>query len=460
MKERKRTVQNSKSGGSELVIRHFPKTDIRHWERVLFHDGFTRDGRRHEVPDWSVRIQQRGRRGAFSLGTANKVAAAARAREVYLCLSANGWDITSERFKPKLVKTSSEIKKDCSVGEFIDELKRKADGNSKTIEGYCKSFRKIVSDICGIDEGAAKFDYRKGGRQKWLERVHAVKLGSITPAKVQEWKRSFLSLAGSNAISLRRARVSVNSLIRQAKCLFSPKITRHLELELPDPLPFHGIEFEPRPSLKYRSRFDVRKVIQAAVKELSETQPELFKIFLLAVMVGLRRKEIDLLEWESFLWDASVIRIEETKYFHPKSQDSVGDVPVDAEAMEIFRGYRARSKGPFVIESGTRPESHIAYEYYRCDKHFEKLTTWLRKKGVHADKPLHTLRKEYGSQICARHGIHAASRALRHSDIRVTNEYYADSKARVTPGMGHLLKPANVTSIPVKTEPIQEAANG
>jgi len=256
---------------------------------------------------------------------------------------------------------------------------------------------------------------------------------------------------------LRRAKVSVNSLIRQAKCLFSPKITRHLELELPDPLPFHGIEFEPRPSLKYRSGFDVHKVIQAAINELSETQPELFKIFLLAVMVCLRRKEIDLLEWESFLWGANVIRIEETKYFYPKSQDSVGDVPVDAEVMEIFRSYRARSKGPFVIQSRSRPEPQIAYQYYRCDKHFEKLTTWLRKKGVHADKPLHTLRKEYGSQICAMHGIHAASRALCHSDIRVTNEYYADSKARVTPGMGHLLRPANVTSIKVKNEPIQKA---
>jgi integrase len=177
-------------------------------------------------------------------------------------------------------------------------------------------------------------------------------------------------------------------------------------------------------------------------------------------MVGLRRKEIDLLEWESFLWDAGVIRIEETKYFHPKSQGSVGDVPVDAEVMEIFRGYRARSKGPFVIQSRSRPEPDIAYQYYRCDKHFETLTTWLRKKGVHADKPLHTLRKEYGSQICAMHGIHAASRALRHSDIRVTNEYYADSKARVTPGMGHLLNPPRVTPINGETESRQEAANG
>jgi len=82
MKEQKKIVQNQKSGGSEPVIRHFSKTDIRHWEQVLFHDGFTRDGKRHEVPDWSVRIQQKGRREAFSLGTANKAAAAAKAREV------------------------------------------------------------------------------------------------------------------------------------------------------------------------------------------------------------------------------------------------------------------------------------------------------------------------------------------------------------------------------------------
>jgi integrase len=460
MKEQKRTGQNRKSGGAEPVLRHFSKTDIRHWEQVLFHDGYTRDGERRELPDWSVRMQHNGRRGTFSLGTANKVAASAKARDIYLCLNANGWESTLERFKPKPVKSSTETKPDCSVGEFIDEIKRKADGNPKTIEGYCKSFRQIVADISGIDGGKEKFDHRKGGHEKWLESVHKIKLGSVTPAKIQEWKRSFLLRAGSSAVSLRRARVSVNSLVRQAKSLFSPKITRHLELELPQPLPFSGVEFEPRSSLKYRSRFDVQKLIQAASADLSESKPELFKIFLLAVMVGLRRKEIDLLEWESFLWDTGVIRIEETQYFQPKSQESVGDIPVDAEVLEIFRGYRARARGPFVIQSRSKPKPDIIYQYYRCEGHFEKLTTWLRKKGVHADKPLHTLRKEYGSQICSMHGIHAASRALRHSDIRVTNEYYADSKARVTPGMGHLLKPSNVTPLQPEIDPEEKAVHG
>jgi len=64
---------------------------------------------------------------------------------------------------------------------------------------------------------------------------------------------------------------------------------------------------------------------------------------------------------------------------------------------------------------------------------------WLRKHGVNGNKPLHTLRKEYGSFLTRRYGIHAASRALRHADLRTTSEHYSDSTARVAPGVGHLL---------------------
>jgi hypothetical protein len=66
--------------------------------------------------------------------------------------------------------------------------------------------------------------------------------------------------------------------------LFSPKIRRHLGVELPNPLFFEGLEFEPRPSTKYRSNFDIRNLIQRAQIELAESEPEQFKVFLLAVM--------------------------------------------------------------------------------------------------------------------------------------------------------------------------------
>lgn len=55
----------------------------------------------------------------------------------------------------------------------------------------------------------------------------------------------------------------------------------------------------------------------------------------------------------------------------------------------------------------------------------------------------------FGSQLCAKYGIYAASRMLRHSDIRVTAQHYLDQKERVTIGMGNLLAmPKNVTPLP------------
>jgi hypothetical protein len=48
--------------------------------------------------------------------------------------------------------------------------------------------------------------------------------------------------------------------------------------------------------MKYRSEIDVEKLIAHARQELEDNDPEAYKVFLLAVRLGLRRKEIDLLE--------------------------------------------------------------------------------------------------------------------------------------------------------------------
>jgi hypothetical protein len=70
-------------------------------------------------------------------------------------------------------------------------------------------------------------------------------------------------------ISARSAKVRVNSFMRRARSLFSDKILRHLGFEVQNP--FEGVEFESRSSLKYRSTFDIKKLAQAALKELGET---------------------------------------------------------------------------------------------------------------------------------------------------------------------------------------------
>jgi hypothetical protein len=59
---------------------------------------------------------------------------------------------------------------------------------------------------------------------------------------------------------------------------------------------------------------------------------------------GLRRKEIDLLEWPSFRFKDNAIRIEPTQFFQPESQDSIVEIQVDPQIMSIFRQYRAKAK--------------------------------------------------------------------------------------------------------------------
>jgi hypothetical protein len=46
----------------------------------------------------------------------------------------------------------------------------------------------------------------------------------------------------------------------------------------------------------------VEKLVESAREELALAEPKAFKIFLLAVMVDLRRREIDLLELSAFRW--------------------------------------------------------------------------------------------------------------------------------------------------------------
>jgi integrase len=260
----------------------------------------------------------------------------------------------------------------CTVGQFLGAIFRTTT-NHRTVEGYAKAFRQIVSDIFGLSSGRHKYDYRGGGHAEWLAEVHGIKLEEVTPGRVQAWKRAFLAKAGSDTLTRRRARISVNSTMRQARSLFSPRTLRHVQVPLPDPLPFAGVEFEPRQSMKYRSEIDIEELIEAAGKELRDQSPEAYKIFLLGVAVGLRRKEIDLLEWSSFHWEQNVIRIQRTRFFHPKSEDLIGDLPVDPEVMGLFRRYQENSKGSFVIQSQRPPLPVKPRQYYRCEPVFTDL---------------------------------------------------------------------------------------
>jgi integrase len=408
------------------------KQDLRYWQARLFKEA--RGGHTHIDANYSVRIAHGRRRERFQLGTANKYEAAAKARAIYLALVANGWDQTLAKFKT----AKAPVKVDITIGEFLAELRALHASKARTLEGYTGALRMIAAGIAEIPSAG------RGGspttRRLWRAQVDALKLALLTPARIQKWREAFLVRAGNDPVRQRAARVSVNTFLRGACSLFGPKYTAGLEtISLPAPLPFAGVKIEWRTAPKYQSTFDVLALVRAAGEELAAREPECFKAFVLAVMAGLRRNEIDKLEWARFNWAAGMINITPTEFFRTKSEDSARSVWIPPEMLEAFRGYYARAQGRFVIESNVRPAADKHYAHYRAGAVFNKLIAWLRSRGVVGPKPLHTLRKEYGSLIAARFGIYAAKEMLGHADIGTTAQHYLEPKEKPLVALGHLL---------------------
>lgn len=205
---------------------------------------------------------------------------------------------------------------------------------------------------------------------------------------------------------------------------------------MPEPLPFAGVKLGKRQNTKYVSRLDAATIIAQARAELAGVS---FRLFVLALLVGLRKREIDTLLWQQVDFAAGQIRIEATEFFQPKSEDSIGTVDLDPETLALLRGWKKQSKGRFVIPAKRPPRYGSTRSYYRCQSQFAALYRWLRAKGVTARKPLHELRKELGAILASSQGIFAAQSVLRHAHISTTAGYHADKKQRITAGLGVLL---------------------
>jgi len=106
--------------------------------------------------------------------------------------------------------------------------------------------------------------------------------------------------------------------------------------------------------------------------------------------------------------------------------------------LELYRGYRARTTGAVVRIRRPAQEYASATGTTVARKCSTAWSPGFAKMA--SNKPLHTLRREFGSLVCAAHGIHAASRQLRHANIAITNMFYTDSRKRALTGLGHLLK--------------------
>jgi len=325
----------------------------------------------------------------------------------------------------------------------------------RSLEGYCRSLRRIVAGALGMKGNKKRFGPRNGGSKAWRERIERTPLAEVSVSRVREWALSYVKKAGNDPAAASRRQHSFNSLLRQAKGLFAADLVERLRstLELPDPLPLAGVKpFKSGTgSMRYRSRIDPEALLNAAREELEPNaeRREEWKAFLLAIFCGLRKAEIDTLTWKQIDFTRGVIRIERTRHFAPKTEDAAADVDVDPELVELLRGLRPHATGEFYLESELPARPDARFAYYRAARTFEALNSWLRSKGITAQKALHELRKEAGSLLAKESGLFAAQLFLRHSSPQTTALHYLDKKQRLSTGLGRLLAaavpPTNVT---------------
>jgi integrase len=106
--------------------------------------------------------------------------------------------------------------------------------------------------------------------------------------------------------------------------------------------------------MRFQSSIDIWKIIVDARAELAKGErdkPEQYKVFLLAVCAGLRRSEIDMLEWDAFDFKNHTVRITSTEFLNPKTEESRASVEIDPEIAGIFSVLAKQAPGRFVVES-------------------------------------------------------------------------------------------------------------
>lgn len=383
-----------------------------------------------------MQIQFGGHRQRVSLATNNREEASRKAARLYQSIRDKGWAVAMAEFNPAPEMQTPKG----TVGEFIETVTPLLNVRARTVEVYSYALRKIAAGVSGHRDGTkARFNPKN---LAWREAANAVPLSRVTPEAVEKWKARFIADAGKSPIEITRAKRSVNSFVRNARALFGRRVLRRLRemaVALPDPLPFQGVELERAGSTRYVSTIDATRLLRDGRADLAKQDPEAWKVILLALGAGLRRSEIDGLCWTQIDFGRGVVRVVSHEHFEAKTEDSEGEVFVAAGLLAELRPL-LKADSLFVVEPDTPPPTTRAAQCYRCKATFERATAWLRANGVMTGKPLHTLRKEFGSIIAAQADIHTASRQLRHADIQTTAAYYTDHRRRATVDVGDMLK--------------------
>lgn len=389
-------------------------------------------GRTSHVPCFVIRIKHGRHRKHFHL-KGGLEESAAMAKEILDRLRLDGWAKVVERYRPNDGKKVSDL----TVGEYLEVLAQHCELTPETLEDYSRCLRRIVGEVMNLKHtGSEKYTGGRG-HSRWRNTVDKLPLDQVTPSAIVRWRTKYVRDRVAAGKKQECVEHTANSMIRNARSLFSKRLLQQLKLavpalSLPSPLPFDGVLLlkEHESDFFYHSTIDASELIRKAFVEL---HGEDLVIFVLAIGGGLRRKEIDNLEWSRVNMANRTITVMKPRNGRLKTGSSCGVVLLEKRFMDVLEQHARRGRNGYVLCPDRPAQPRTKIRSYRCKKELNRVLGWLRQNGVtETDKPLHAMRKEFGSNICKHKGIYAASASLRHSTIALTAKYYAHRQAEET----------------------------
>ncbi len=369
-------------------------------------------GVKREGTDYFARISFRGRRSAIALHTSHREEAGRRAARLYDRIRAAGWDKALAEHDPERHAPRSAT----TIGDLVKAIEG-AGLRPRTAANYAQALRWWGARVLGVT--ASRMNYGPSGSQEMRERVHAVRLDQLNETAIRKVIAQVLGEAGKDMAKQRVARINLASFVRNARAGLTA--AAKTGIELPTPRPLEGVKIEGAKAQRYVSMIKPAELLRQAQEELSG-DPDAFIVILLALGAGMRRAEIEHLRWSGVDRDGQRILILADGEWAPKTDDSHGEVHV---SYGLIAALEPRRAGPDdrVVEPAA----------------LDRAVEYLRTKGVKGDKPLHTLRKEFGSIVAQEADLLTASRQLRHSSLAVTAGVYVESRKRAAPDIGALL---------------------
>ncbi len=364
-----------------------------------------------------VRLREEGRDAWVCLDTANRGAAATKARDLWLAVKSKGIDAALEEFHPK---AAPRPERSATVGEVIAAAKLATKARASSFNQYEISMRRLVAGVLGMVPTKAVFAHGSDAALQWRAKIEKTSLDVLTDARVEQWRKTYLAAAPDEVARL-RSKNTAAAIIRNARALLAPDMVKAFgdSLRIPTPAPLSGLSIGGS-TRRFKSTTDPRQLYAAAVKELSG---DTLAAFLLCLTAGLRRGEVDSLPWDHIDLDAGLVHVHATKWFLPKTEESQRSTPIQPAVVKLLRAHRRANPDTDMVLAGLDPSEARSVRQTRC-KCWVSLRAWLRKKGFTTPNPVHELRKLSGSMVNATAGIEAARRHLGHRNTSTTSASY------------------------------------